>query len=293
MAQQVRTIFLVVGAAHGGTSIAVMLLGQHPNVFATGELTRFPEGQQFLDDNICGCGEPAKQCEFWGLICRDCGAKVGSGPAPILDVYRSIFRRSQASAIVDCAHGAARAFELAELIRKEPDLRLVVVSIVRPADSVASSQLRVALERNRINDNAWSRLKMVAKAVVSRQKILRKIQAEKLNCEVVTVNYATLCDRPLDVLRPIWEIAEIESTSSAQWLGEGARPVHKPKHMIRGNRKLRRREKIALRRDLSASTLSGLEKLMVKLIVNSPVERFVSIINRLHRGLRRRLFALC
>jgi len=39
MAQQVRTIFLVVGAAHGGTSIAVMLLGQHANVFATGELT--------------------------------------------------------------------------------------------------------------------------------------------------------------------------------------------------------------------------------------------------------------
>lgn len=221
MAQQVRTIFLVVGSAHGGTSIAVMLLGQHPNVFATGELTRFPEGQQFLDDNICGCGETAKQCEFWGLICRDCSAPVGSGPAPILDVYRSILRRSQASAIVDCAHGAARALELAELIRKEPDLRLVVVSIIRPAGSVASSQLRVALERKRINDNAWSRLKMVAKAVVSRQKLLREIQTKKLNCEVVKVDYAALCDRPLDMLRPIWEKAEIESTSSAQWLGEG------------------------------------------------------------------------
>jgi len=227
MAQQVRTIFLVVGAAHGGTSIAVMLLGQHPNVFATGELTRF-----------------------------------------------------------------ARAFELAELIRKEPDLRLVVVSIVRPADSVASSQLRVALERNRINDNAWSRLKTVAKAVVSRQKILRQIQAEKLNCEVATVNYATLCDRPLDVLRPIWEKAEIESMSSAQWLGGGARPVHKPKHMIRGNRKLRSREKIELRRDLSASTLSRLEKWMVILIDNLPFERLVSAIVRVHRGLRRRLVAL-
>lgn len=292
MAQQVRTIFLVVGAAHGGTSISVMLLGQHPNVFATGELTRFPDGQQFLDDNNCGCGEPAQLCEFWGLIRRDCGAEVGSGAAPILDVYRSIFRRSQASAIVDCAHGAARAFELAELMRKEPDLRLVVVSIVRPADSVASSQLRVALERNRINDNAWSRLKTVAKAVVSRQKILRQIQAEELNCEVVTVNYATLCDRPLDVLRPIWEIAEIESKSSAQWLGEAVRPVYKPKHMIRGNRKLRSHEKIELQRDLSASTLSGLEKWMVILIDNLPFERLVSAIVRVHRGLRRRLVAL-
>jgi hypothetical protein len=141
-------------------------------------------------------------------------------PAAILDVYRRIFFRTQASAVVDCAHGAARAFELAELMRKEPDLRLVVVSIVRPADSVASSQLRVALERNRISDNVWPRLKTVSKAVVSRQKILRQIHADKLNCEVVTVDYATLCDRPLDVLRPSWEKARIESTSSAQWLGE-------------------------------------------------------------------------
>ena len=288
MAQRVRTIFLVVGAAHGGTSIAVMLLGQHPDVFATGELTGFPDGQHFLDDNICGCGEPAKQCEFWSLVCNDCSAKAGSGSTPILDVYRSIFRRSQAAAIVDCAHDGARAFELSELTKKEPDLKLVIVSVVRPVESVASSQLRVALERNRIKDKAWPRLKRVSKAAVRRQKILREVQPENLNCKVVIVNYATLCDRPLDVLRPIWEEAEVESMSAAQWLGGGSRSVHKPTHMIRGNRKLRSREKIELRRDLSASSLSGFEKLIVKAIANLPIERLVFAIKRIYRGLQQR-----
>lgn len=62
--------------------------------------------------------------------------------------------------------------------------------------------------------------------------------------------------------------------------------------MIRGNRKLRSREKIELRRDLSASTLSGSEKWMVKVLANLPLERLVSAIVRVHRGLRRRLVAL-
>lgn len=195
----IYTVFLVVGAAHGGTTIATMLLGQHPVVFATGELTSFPDGRQFAAGNICACGAEEAEWNFWEEIRKDRNAGIGGGPVPILDVYRSILRRTGTRAVVDCNHGPTRPALLARLCRDAPDLQLIVVSVPRPPHSVAGSQLRVALERKRIDDEWRARSRTVADVVIGRERIRKAIDSRKLGCRVVPVEYAALCERPLEI----------------------------------------------------------------------------------------------
>ena len=49
-------LLLIAGFPNSGTTITAMILGQHPQTFATGELTDFPEKRQFADHNTCSCG---------------------------------------------------------------------------------------------------------------------------------------------------------------------------------------------------------------------------------------------
>ena len=61
-------VLLIAGAAHGGTTIAGLLLGQHPQVFLTGKLRDFPHGTLFEGGNHCSCGETAADCPFWRQV---------------------------------------------------------------------------------------------------------------------------------------------------------------------------------------------------------------------------------
>lgn len=282
-----RTIFLVIGAAHGGTTISVMLLRQHPEVFATGELTDFPNGGQFLSENRCSCGVLASECSFWQDIESETRNTEGRSERSILNIYRSVFRRSGADAIVDCNHGTKRVAQLSREVASASDLRLIVIHVSRPAEAVANSQLRVALERNRIVDRFMARSRTVIRAVVGRRRIMSKLGRSDVGFPVVSVDYARLCENPLEVLEPIWKMAGLDTDDAANWLRDRPRVVHKPAHMIRGNRKLRGLSHIELRQDLSTSMLTSWERFLVRLMDNYAAERTVTAMMGIARPLRR------
>ena len=76
------TIILLAGSPHGGVNITNTLLGQHPEVFSTGELKNFPYGRQINDHRVCSCGERSTHCPFW-LEVRGRYAKYENQPDEI------------------------------------------------------------------------------------------------------------------------------------------------------------------------------------------------------------------
>ena len=54
------------GAGHSGSTILDIVLGNHPEVVAVGELYKLPRsGWVRSDDRRCACGQPIHRCPFW------------------------------------------------------------------------------------------------------------------------------------------------------------------------------------------------------------------------------------
>ncbi|QNT68944.1 sulfotransferase family protein [Defluviicoccus vanus] len=96
-------VILLAGFPNSGTTIASYILGQHPNIFATGELYGFP-ARQLKPLKVCSCGALAVACPFW--------TDVAAALMPLADasaavraqaVYASVCRHSGRPFIVDVA----------------------------------------------------------------------------------------------------------------------------------------------------------------------------------------------
>jgi hypothetical protein len=62
-------IVYIVGSGHCGSTLLDILLGTHPDVFGTGELTalhRFQKGNEV----VCSCKKHLEDCEVWGDFVR-------------------------------------------------------------------------------------------------------------------------------------------------------------------------------------------------------------------------------
>jgi hypothetical protein len=75
------TYLYVAGRGHSGTTLLGVLLGNHPDVAAVGELMYMPL-QCFRDRRtrwvgLCACGERPFDCELWGPIIADIEARHG------------------------------------------------------------------------------------------------------------------------------------------------------------------------------------------------------------------------
>ena len=64
--EPVRVLFI--GAVpRSGSTIVSDLLNEHPHMVNIGELVHLWE-RGLLADNLCGCGRPFSECEFWGKV---------------------------------------------------------------------------------------------------------------------------------------------------------------------------------------------------------------------------------
>ncbi|MCC6002047.1 MAG: sulfotransferase [Pararhodobacter sp.] len=63
------TIIYILGSGHSGTTLANLLLGQHPEVESCGvikKLGRFARREKHNGE--CNCGEPLESCPVWGQV---------------------------------------------------------------------------------------------------------------------------------------------------------------------------------------------------------------------------------
>ena len=175
-AGRVRVLY-VGGLGRSGSTLIERLVGQLPGVCAVGELVHLWE-RGITDDERCGCGEPFSQCPFWLQVGKAAFggwdeidvSRVGALRAQVdrnrfipalarrqvrpetrrrLAEYTSYYARLYAAVadvsgcdlVVDSSKHASLAF----CLRREPDVDLRVLHLVRDPRAVAYSWGRQVL----------------------------------------------------------------------------------------------------------------------------------------------------
>src|SRR5262249_52127789 len=158
-------VLFIAGSGRSGSTLLDMLLGQIKGFCSTGEL-RFIWNRGFEENQLCGCGKPFRECEFWTEVVREAfggfeavdyvrieelrkGAEhyVSNGLCvqgelltPYKDyfeacqkLYQAIQKISGCEFIVDSSKNTAHGFVLMNI----PQINLFTVHLIRDSRAVA------------------------------------------------------------------------------------------------------------------------------------------------------------
>ncbi len=264
--QPIRVLF--VGAVpRSGSTVVSDLLNEHPHMVNIGELVHLWE-RGVLADNLCGCGRPFAECEFWGKVgelafggwdrvsgermralqlradrTRHIPALLLPNAAPIwvtsitqygavvTRILRAVLQVSAAPVIVDTSKHVSTAL----LLRKLPDVDLRVLHLVRDPRGVAHS---------------WTKSVARPEAVGGELEMARLHPAriglrwlwfnwafsnmERLGVPVSTVRYEDFVADPAGALDHIFEFAGVEPVADRQL--DGSRSLQSSEgHSVSGN----------------------------------------------------------
>lgn len=70
MHDQPLKVLFITAFGRSGTTILDNILGQLEGFFSLGE-TQFVWDRSLLDNRLCGCGEPFRECEVWGRVAAE------------------------------------------------------------------------------------------------------------------------------------------------------------------------------------------------------------------------------
>lgn len=263
-------VVLIAGAAHGGTTITNMMLGQHPDIFATGKLRNFPHGEVFTEANVCSCGAPAADCPFW-LELRRQYRPVQDRPEQekLPRLYDLITQLSGRPFVGDVTHNVGYA----QLLQSIGGIDLYLVHVVRDGRAVVYSRIRKDLRTGVLGTSGWQRMRRVAR--VSRRwvwQIKQYARLEKqLGAKAVRVSYEDICSNPRAALRPVGDCLGLDFDAIGERLG-GGQPFELVPHMIRGNQKLRAKNNVVLRHDTAyLSEMPRLDRATFQVASRMPV----------------------
>lgn len=65
----------VAGSGRNGSTLLGLHLGKHRDIFFAGELTHIWR-RGYINDELCGCGEPFSRCDFWRAVTRTAFGKL-------------------------------------------------------------------------------------------------------------------------------------------------------------------------------------------------------------------------
>ncbi len=144
-AAPIRVLYLG-GYGRSGSTLIERVLGQMPGVCAVGELRHIWE-RSFRDNQLCGCGQPFRDCPFWGAVVeRAFGGFTGIDADQMVSLAHRIDRTRYVPRLLHPGRGAfRRAFEtyaavvrrLYEAIRAVSGCALIVDSSKEPSYAYA------------------------------------------------------------------------------------------------------------------------------------------------------------
>src|SRR5687768_6323887 len=93
MLQKDNNVLFIAGPGRSGSTLLDLLLGQIDGFCSTGEL-RFIWKRGFAENQLCGCGKPFRECEFWTEVVKDAfGGFQGVDYARLEELRRLAERR--------------------------------------------------------------------------------------------------------------------------------------------------------------------------------------------------------
>ncbi len=258
-------VLLIAGAAHGGTTITSILLGQHPQLFVTSKMRGFARGDRFDENNFCSCGERTVECSFWREVReRFKSVQETRDLDRLTRLYRILSDVSARPYVVDVTHNPADVERF--LGPTELDFRLL--HVYRDLEAVVYSRLRKDYQIGRVKESGPIRLFRVAKVARHWKRQRRRfLQAERsLDGRALRVDYQQLCQEPHGILEQVGSFMDVDFSEVCDDLLLGE-PLGQPFHFIRGNIKLRSKhqeqKQIRLRYDDSYLTeMPPIERLL-------------------------------
>ncbi len=229
-------VILLAGFPNSGTTIAAYLLGQHPAVFTSGELSKFP-ARQLKPSKVCSCGAPARACPFWCEVVDRLGdLRQAADAIKMPALYRIIGDVSGAAAVVDVAHDlhAVRAARALDGV----DLNLVHLS--RRPLAVLRSRLALNCRQGELQPYTIAYLGRALRHGWRLHAYERTLGAcvRAEGPAAVRTFYEDLCTQPSLSLARIGRVSGLDFSDLAARLETGM-PLQVPAHMIRGNARLR------------------------------------------------------
>jgi hypothetical protein len=255
-----------------GSRWLIPLIGQHPEVFATGKLRNFPHGDVFSDSNVCSCGARASSCTFWTEVrTRFASDEDKPDPARIPALFRLISEISGRSFIGDVTHNTGYA----ELLCATRGIELFLIHVLRDHAAVVHSGISSDYRAGRLERYSPDHIRRVVKLTRrwSRQIALLTRLERRLGPRAVRIRYEDLCKSPRAALKPVGACLGLDFDAIADALakGEAFKPIP---HMLRGNRRLRTSKQILLQQDKVYRTeMSWPDRAIAGLVSRVPVFR--------------------
>ena len=262
-ANSVKVLFIA-GPGRSGSTLLDMLLGQISGLHSTGEL-RFIWSRGFEENQLCGCGKPFRECEFWTEVVKESFGGFEAinykqmeelrGPAehhvskglsvrgesqllaPYKEyfeacgkLYQAIHKISGCEFIIDSSKNTAYGFVLANI----PQIDLFTVHLVRDSRAVAYSWRREKVRP----EIYWEQKFMGQRKILTsatRWNSLHKL-AEKLqhtSKQYTVLRYEDLVKDPKKNLLELFTDLGIEQPSLD--FMDGSHANLKTSHMVSGN----------------------------------------------------------
>jgi hypothetical protein len=187
MTGQPQKVLYIGGFGRSGSTLVERILGQLPGFCSAGEIV-FLWQRGLIDGQLCGCGTPVPECDFWTRVGKtafggwdqidaaemlalqkrvDRNRYIPSMVAPRLrpqaladferytdvlsKLYRAIGEVAGARVVIDASKHASTAF----LLRKVPGIDLRVVHLVRDSRGVAYSWTKEVRKPEVTGDDAF------------------------------------------------------------------------------------------------------------------------------------------
>jgi hypothetical protein len=268
------------GYGRSGSTLLDRVLGEVDGFFSAGELRHvFREG--YLENRLCGCGAPFRECEFWRQVTDEAfGGMDSFDVAELLRVkdrvdrywripeliwgmgsergradlrwyadrlrslYTAIASVSGARVIVDSSKDVSHGY-LLNLIG--PPVEPYVCHLVRDSRAVAYSWARPKFNPgNGRQMNRWGPVRTSAEWVAI--NAITGLQ-KRVNPRYLLLTYDELAADPEAAVRRVLEL--IGEADRDVPLADGRRIAGGPHHTVAGNPDRFRRGEIEIRRDLS------------------------------------------
>jgi hypothetical protein len=249
-----QKVLYIGGFGRSGSTLVERILGQLPGFCSAGEVV-FLWQRGLIDRQLCGCGVPVPECEFWSRVGKtafggwdqvdahemlalqhrvDRNRYIPAMVAPRLrpqaqadferytDVlsrlYRAIGEVAGARVVIDASKHASTAF----LLRKVPGIDLRVVHLVRDSRGVAYSWTKEVKKPEVTGDDAF--MPQYSPSSSGRQWVAYNLLFDALGVidKTLILRYEALMAEPRASLERILEAAsEPVTAESFAFLGDG------------------------------------------------------------------------
>lgn len=246
-------VLYIGGFGRSGSTLVERILGQLPGFCSSGEVV-FLWQRGLIDGQLCGCGTPVPECDFWGRVGKtafggwdeidahemlalqkrvDRNRYIPSMVAPRLrpaaaadmerytevlsKLYRAIGEVAGARVVIDASKHASTAF----LLRKVPGIDLRVVHLVRDSRGVAYSWTKEVKKPEVTGDDAF--MPQYSPSSSGRQWVAYNLMFDALGAinKTMVLRYESLLENPRAGLQQILEHAGEPPGDNFDFLGDG------------------------------------------------------------------------